>query len=212
MLHELPEVLIVLNHPLWDLPMIGKSRHMAALGGFLVEFGLYLHALELGGLRSWEENREVMEFAHGWNHLVIAGGDRHGSEPNAIINITEAQSFSEFVHQVRKERHSHVVFMPQYREPLPLRYALSVLDIMRDYPDYSAGSRRWDERVFHTDRTGEIRPLAGMWRKPPGLIQTFVRLVHMLESAPLRYLLRIALGSEEPDSRIVLGKGQEVTQ
>jgi hypothetical protein len=212
MLHHMQDVLIVLNHPLWDLPGIGKARHMQHLTTFVAEFGPYLHAFELGGLRSWEENREVLEFAQGWNQLVIAGGDRHGCEPSGVINLTEAQSFSEFVHQVRKEQRSHLLFMPQYREPLPLRLALGVLDVMRDYPDYSAGSRRWDERVFHADQTGEIRPLAEMWRKPPALIQCFVKGVHMLESAPLRHIMKLALGVNRQEPGLMREGRQEAVR
>ena len=209
MLNRLPDVLIVLNHPMWDLPGIGKARHMQTLSAFVTKFGTYLHAFELGGLRSWEENQVVMEFARGWDHLVIAGGDRHGCEPSAVMNLTEAESFSEFVYQVRKERRSHVLFMPQYREPLPLRLALSVLDVLRDYPDYSAGSRRWDERVFHPDNTGQFRPLSEMWRRPPAFIRWFVNSVHLLESAPVRHVMKFALGRPQKEPSLVLGGGQE---
>jgi hypothetical protein len=212
MLDRLPDVLIVLNHPMWDLPGIGKANHLRTLNTFVAEFGSYLHAFELGGLRSWEENRAVVEFAQGWNHLVIAGGDRHGCEPSAVVNLTEAQCFSEFVHDVRKERRSHVLFMPQYKEPLPLRLALGVLDVMRDYPDYSAGSRRWDERVFHSDKSGEVRPLAEMWRKPPALIQWFAKAAHMLESEPVRHVMKLALGTQQHEPRLAPRGSQEVAQ
>ena len=209
LLNRMPEVLIVLNHPMWDLPGIGKVRHVHSLTAFVAEFGTYLHAFELGGLRSWEENQQVVEFAHGWNQLVIAGGDRHGSEPSAVISLSEAECFSEFVHEVRKERRSNVLFMPQYKEPLALRIALSVLDILRDYPDYSAGSRRWDERVFHPNNVGEGRPLAAMWHTPPAFIDWFVKAVHLLESPPVRHGMRLLLGTPSQEPRLVLGESQE---
>src|SRR5262249_1497593 len=140
MLDALPEVLIVLNHPMWDLPRIGRARHRQALSAFVTEYGSYFHAFELGGLPPWAENHEVVEFAQGWNQLVIAGGDRHGCEPSAAMNLTDAATFPEFVQEVRKERRSHILFMPQYKDPLPMRIALSLLDVLRDYPDYRAGS------------------------------------------------------------------------
>ena len=62
----------------------------------------YLHALELNGLRNWDENREVRRLAEKWNMLLISGGDRHGVEPNANINLTNATSFTEFVHEIRR--------------------------------------------------------------------------------------------------------------
>jgi len=33
------------------------------------------------------------------NMLLISGGDRHGVEPNANINLTNAVNFTEFVHE-----------------------------------------------------------------------------------------------------------------
>jgi hypothetical protein len=208
-LHRLPEVLIVLNHPLWDLPGIGEAQHRHALNGFVTEYGSYLHAFELNGLRSWEENHDAAQFAKGWNQLVVAGGDRHGCEPSAAVNLTEAETFSEFVHQIRKERRSQVLFMPQYNEPLPLRLALSVLDVLRDYPDYTAGSQRWDDRVFHPDRQGEMRRLSEMWDMPPAFINWFVRAVHLLEAGPVRRLMRFALSLPQHEPRLLLHEYQE---
>jgi hypothetical protein len=210
MLDRLPETLLVLNHPLWDLMGIGPARHLQALSAFVAEFGQYLHAFELGGLRSWDENHEVAQLARGWNQLVIAGGDRHGCEPSAVLNLTEAQSFEEFVYQVRKERLSHVLFMPQYKEPLALRLVSGVLDVLRDYPDYSSGSRRWDERVFHPNQRGELRSLAEMWVRPPALIRGFVKGVHLVDSAPVRQILKLALGLPQREPGLLLGGGQEV--
>jgi len=212
MLNALPEVLIVLNHPMWDLPGIGKARHRQALSAFVTEYGSYLHAFELGGLRPWDENHEVVRFAQGWNQLVIAGGDRHGCEPSGVMNLTDAASFPEFVEEVRKERRSHILFMSQYQEPLPLRILHSLLDVLRDYPDYRAGSRHWDERVFHPDGTGQLRPLAEMWRKPPAFIEWFVKTVHLMESPPLRQVLKLALGNMQNDPGLILGGSQEVAQ
>ena len=209
MLESLPEALIILNHPLWDLPGIGQAHHRHALNAFVAEFGSYLHAFELNGLRTWEENHEVVQFAKGWNQLVISGGDRHGSEPSAVLNLTEAGSFSEFVHQVRKERRSQVLFMPQYNEPLPLRYALSVLDILREYPDYAPGSRRWDDRVYHPDSRGEMRRLSEMWRKPPAFIQWFVKTFYLFDAVPVQWLMRFAFSLPQQEPRLLLRESQE---
>ena len=110
-------MLVVFNHPMWDLYLIGKEKHQFLVNEFLQKNGAYLHALELNGLRNWDENRAVRRLAEKWNMLLIAGGDRHGVEPNANINLTNATSFTEFVHEVRREKKSHVLFMPQYAEP-----------------------------------------------------------------------------------------------
>ena len=101
-LHSEPNVLVVFNHPMWDLYMMGKEKHQFLVNEFLQKNGAYLHALELNGLRNWDENREVRRLAEKWNMVLISGGDRHGVEPNANINLTNAASFTEFVHEIRR--------------------------------------------------------------------------------------------------------------
>jgi hypothetical protein len=209
-LNERPEVLIVLNHPMWDLAGIGKLRHVHTLSAFMAEFGMFIHALELGGLRSWEENQAVLHFAEGWNQPVVAGGDRHGCEPSAVLNLSQAETFPEFVHEVRKERSSHLLFLPQYKEPFTLRILQTLLDVIREYPDDSLGTRHWDQRVFHPDSSGVIRPLSSLWSKPPGFIEMFFSTVRLLEIAPVRKAMQLALAKPEHQMRFVLGNGQEV--
>ena len=193
-LDELPGVLIVFNHPIWDLYRIGNERHNVLVNEFLATNGQYLHALELNGLRDWKENREVSELAGKWNQIVISGGDRHGIEPNANINLTRADSFTEFVHEVRRERQSHVLFMPQYAEPWKHRILQSTLDAIRDYPHFPEGSRRWDERVYHPDSRGAMQPLSQLWiaKRAPLYIRSLLSAVRLMGAAPLSGGLRMA--------------------
>jgi hypothetical protein len=212
MLHENRDVLLVLNHPMWDLAGNGKERHERLLRTFLCELGEYIHALELSGIRSWEENQTVLHLSEACNQLVISGGDRHGCEPNAALNLSDAESFTEFVHEVRKERRSHVLFMPQYSEPYTLRVLQTLLDVIREYPDYSSGSRHWDERVFHPDREGMIRPLSAMWQRPPAYIRHFFSVVRLLEMAPVQKAMQLALARPQPQAPFSLSDPQEVAQ
>ncbi len=69
----------------------------------------------------------------------IAGGDRHGVEPNANINLTNATTFTEFVHEVRREKKSRVLFMPQYAEPWKHRILQSTIDADPPLSRVSAG-------------------------------------------------------------------------
>ncbi|MGO9403408.1 MAG: PHP domain-containing protein [Terriglobales bacterium] len=212
-LHENPDILIVLNHPMWDLAGIGRERHECTLRAMLCEQGEYLDALELSGIRSWEENRAVLQLSEACNQLVISGGDRHGCEPNAALNLTDAESFTEFVHEVRKERCSHILFMPQYDEPYTLRVLQTLLEVIREYPDDSNGARHWDERVFHPDHAGVIRPLSALWQKPPFYIRHFFSAVRLLEMAPVRWALRSALTRpQQQQPSFALGGRQEVAQ
>ena len=193
-LDELPGVLIVFNHPLWDLYRIGKQKHRFLVNDFLAVYGQFVHAIELNGLRNWDENREVTELAAKWNQLLISGGDRHGVEPNANLNLTHATSFTAFVQEVRRERQSHVLFMPQYAEPWKHRILNSTLAAVRDYPEFPEGSQRWDERVFHPDVEGKLRPLAELWFRggAPVYLHALIAGVRLMGAAPVSSGLRLA--------------------
>ncbi len=193
-LDELPSVLIIFNHPLWDLYRVGDDRHRVLVNDFLATHGQHIHALELNGLRNWKENREVADLARKWNQLIISGGDRHGIEPNANLNLTHATSFNAFVHEVRCERQSHILFMPQYAEPWKHRILQSTLAAIGNHPAFPTGSQRWDERTFHPDPTGEIRPLSELWPEgnPPALVSIILAAVRVLGKAPVSSSLRLA--------------------
>ena len=206
-LHDLPNVLIVFNHPLWDLYKIGYDLHQQRVEEFLEQNGRCIHALELNGLRNWEENRLVKRLATRWNKLLISGGDRHGLEPNANINLTQATTFNEFVDEVRREQRSHVLFMPQYAEPWKHRIMRSTIDAIRDYPDFPEGSRRWDERVYHPDQNGVDRPLSQLWPdgNAPRYMRMLIQFVRVLGSHPVSHGLRVAW-SESHELQFALGE------
>jgi hypothetical protein len=201
-----PNVLVIFNHPLWDLYRIGQEKHDFLVNEFLQKNGAHFHALELNGLRDWQENRAVRQLAERWNMLLISGGDRHGVEPNANVNLTNATSFNEFVHEIRKERRSSVLFMPQYAEPWKHRILLSTMDAIRDYPEFPQGSRTWDERVYHPDANGVIRPLSEIWPsgRSPRVLSFALSMVRMMGKAPFSSSLRYAW-SDSSQSRFELG-------
>jgi hypothetical protein len=204
-LHEDPNVLVIFNHPLWDLYLIGKEKHQFLVNEFLQKNGNYLHALELNGLRNWDENRAVRKLAEQWNMLLISGGDRHGVEPNANLNLTNAGSFTEFVHEVRQEKKSDLLFMPQYAEPWKHRLLQSTIDAIRHYPEFPQGSRTWDERVYHPDANGVVRPLSELWpnQEPPRLMSILLGAVQLMGAAPVSGGLRMAW-SESRQLRMAL--------
>ena len=158
------DILLVLNHPLMDEKGVGKAQHAQILGRLLRCHGRSLDALEVNGLRSWKENERVIRLARQSGLPVVSGGDRHGLEPNAILNLSRATTLVEFIHEVRYEGRSHVVFMPQYRWPLKLRLLRTVVDIVRDYPKTFAGRRTWADRVFCRDgETATPIPFSSIW-------------------------------------------------
>ncbi|MGO8756582.1 MAG: PHP domain-containing protein [Terracidiphilus sp.] len=206
-LNEEPNVLVVFNHPLWDLYLIGQEKHQFLVGEFLQKNGAYLHALELNGLRNWDENRAVRRLAEKWNMLLVSGGDRHGVEPNANINLSHATSFTEFVHEVRREKRSSVLFLPQYAEPWKHRILQSTIDVIRHYPEFPQGSRTWDERVFHPDANGALRPLSELWPSgtAPRAIGAGIALVQLMGRGLVSGGLRLAW-SESNQLRLALGE------
>jgi hypothetical protein len=206
-LNDEPNVLVIFNHPMWDLYLVGRERHEFLVNQFLQKNGNYMHALELNGLRHWEENRAVRRLAEKWNMLLISGGDRHGVEPNANINLTNATSFTEFVHEIRREKKSDTLFMPQYAEPWKHRLLRSAIDAVRDYPEFPQGSRTWDERVYHPDANGIARPLCELWPDgtPPWAMTWGVALVQFMGKGLVSGGLRIAW-SESHELRLALGE------
>ncbi len=206
-LDAVPEVLVVFNHPMWDLYLVGARTHNFLVNDFIHKYGTWLHALELNGLRHWNENRAVRRLSEQWNMLLISGGDRHGLEPNANLNLTNATTFSEFVHEIRVEKKSEVLFMPQYAEPWKHRMLRSAVDVISDYPEFPQGSRRWDERVFHPDVNGAVRPLSELWPDgtAPAAMTCGLGLVRMMGSGLVSQLCRMAW-SESRELHEALGE------
>jgi hypothetical protein len=163
MLRSYPDMLLVLNHPLMDEKGIGRRQHGQVLCRLLSRHGGSFDALEVNGLRCWKENQRVIRLAQQVGLPVISGGDRHGLEPNAILNLSQATTLAEFIDQVRYRRVSHVVFMPQYQWPLKLRLVRTIVDIVRDYPKSFGGRRTWTERVFFRDAKNAVpRPFSSI--------------------------------------------------
>jgi hypothetical protein len=186
LLNAAPDVLVVLNHPLWDEKGIGQSRHVQVLRDLLRRCGHHIHALEANGFRSWRENGEVLSLAAEVNLPVVAGGDRHGLEPNAVLNLSRASTLGGFIREVRADRVSHMVFMPQYRQPRLLRILHSVVDVLRDYPQSFGGCRAWGDRVFYRDpESASVQPFSSIWSGgTPRVVKYFLSAARLLDRRP----------------------------
>jgi len=197
-LAECPDMLIVFNHPLWDEKGIGPEKHAAKAHEFLGEFGAYLHALELNGLRPWRENHAVIALAGTYKKPVISGGDRHALEPNALLNLTNASTFSQFVEEIR-HGWSDVFILRQYREPFALRIVHSMVDVLKTYELHANGWKLWSDRAFYRCDDGEVRTLTTLFgSKPPAAVAVFVAAVQFASTPQVRRLLRGAFyGAEE---------------
>jgi hypothetical protein len=190
-LHRMPEVLIVFNHPLWNFIRIAPDRFSFELRRFLSAASRWFHAFELNGMRSHEENRGVLGLAREWDQLILSGGDRHGCEPNAFLNLSNAACFSEFVEEVRNGRESTVLVMPQYGEPLGWRFYQNFTHVIADYPNHPEGRRRWDERTFHPNRNGDVVPMSQLWRVgPPEFLKSIFAAALLASRLQMQNLLR----------------------
>jgi len=195
MLNEIPGVLVILNHPLWDIEIVGRERHEALLKEFVKRHGRWIHAFEINGFRSWSENKAVIEMAEALGIPIATGGDRHGCKPNTVINLTHADTFEEFVNEIRVERRSEVVMMPEYEHPLHSRQLQSFSEILSHYPDFVDGRQKWFERVFFDTGDGNgVRNLASHgWRLGgPKWLRAAIWTLGFLGSPRMRPFFRVA--------------------
>jgi hypothetical protein len=200
LLHDLnrePSTLVVLNHPLWEMEGIGPDRHRDCLAIFLQKYGHFLHALELNGMRPREENQEVFKLAETAELPVVAGGDRHGLEPNAVLNLSEATTFAGFVDEVRYARLSQILLMPQFFEPRRLRLLEGALHALDDGPAES-GRSHWMSRVFIEGPDGSVRSLTEhMGTRLDTLVDKFRWVLAQIARREVRPAMRFAFQGEE---------------
>jgi len=109
------------------------------------------------------------------------------------------------VHEVRREKKSDVLFMPQYAEPWKHRLLQSTIDAIRHYPEFPQGSRTWDERVYHPDANGVARPLSELWPKgaAPRAANWLLGAIQLMRAAPVSGGLRM-VWSEQRQLRLAL--------
>lgn len=188
-LAAIPDVLIVLNHPFWLEEGVLETNHRLALDQILRECLEWLHAFELNGTRRWAENAATLELAEAYSRPVISGGDRHVCEPSACLNLTNAESFPEFAAEVREHR-SSILFMPHYRQPMPLRILEASCDILRPYAEYP-GRELWMDRFFYRGVDGGVQSLATLWKnREPWVLRPATGALQFLATAGIRGALR----------------------
>jgi hypothetical protein len=197
-LHADPSTLIVFNHPMWDEKSIGFGIHQTLVHVFWKQYGQFLHAMELNGLRPWQENDSVVSLAKACEVPLISGGDRHAREPNACVNLTNAATFSEFVDEIRHDRWSDILFMPHYRENFKVRIIQNMCEVLREDRSHSLGWEKWSDRIFYLCDDGQERSLNTLFAdKVPAVIDHFISLMSLVEAGWLRSALRFALPRKE---------------
>ncbi|MBK9165133.1 MAG: hypothetical protein IPM21_14715 [Acidobacteria bacterium] len=194
MLNELPGVLVILNHPLWDIELVGQERHEQLLKDFIRIHGRWVHALEINGFRNWSENKAVIELAESLGIPLATGGDRHGCQPNTVVNLTNADTFEEFADEIRVQKRSEVVLMPEYEYPLHSRQLRSFSEILKHYEEFPDGRKRWFDRVHFDIGDGEgLRQLSVHWKRGgPTWLRWAIWTLGVLGSPRLMPIFRVA--------------------
>jgi hypothetical protein len=97
--------------------------------------------------------------------------------------------------------------MPQYAEPWKYRLLQSTIDAVRHYPEFPQGSRTWDERVYHPDSNGVMRPLSELWPggSAPRSMSGVIGLVQLMGRGLVSGGLRMAW-SDAQELRLALGE------
>ena len=63
--------------------------------------------------------------------------------------------------------------------------------MIRNYPEYPLGSRRWDDRIFHPDENGgPDRPISALWKAPPAYVEQILSCVRLLENAAVERVMK----------------------
>jgi hypothetical protein len=71
-----------------------------------------------------------------------------------------------------------------------MRTIQTLLDVIREYPEYPVGTRHWDGRVFHPDHISNLdRPVSAFWDTPPSFLERIFSAIRLLENAAVRQAL-----------------------
>jgi hypothetical protein len=78
---------------------------------------------------------------------------------------------------------------------------------VRYYPEFPQGSRTWDERVYHPDANGVVRPLSELWPggAAPRVMRWTIAMVQLMGLGLVSGGLRIAW-NESDELRLALGE------
>lgn len=72
-----------------------------------------------------------------------------------------------------------------------IRTTGALLAVVRDYPEFPVGSRRWDKRIFHPHPpTGSALPLSAFWKAPLAYIEPAFTCIRLLDDVAVQLALR----------------------
>jgi hypothetical protein len=121
--------LVILNHPLVAWTPGAQTIPATEL---LSRYGWAIHALEINGMRTREENDRVLELARQWRKPVVGGGDSHLLVASSILSMSRAATFKDFIAEV-KDGYAVPFVTPEYFAPLKWKLTLRVLFFISRY-------------------------------------------------------------------------------
>ena len=189
---------------MWDQTGQGAKPHAQCAHDFIRRYRNPIHALEINGMRSVAENQRVTKLAEAFQLPLISGGDRHGREPNAMLNVTNASTFAEFADEIIRDGYSRIVIMPQYREPHLLRVTQTLGDVLDDYSDHSLGWVQWSERFFRKQMDGSVKNFAQLFesRSKPIALRYLLKGIRIIANKKLRPAFRLAFAKSPEELQI----------
>ncbi|NJM52569.1 MAG: hypothetical protein HC846_03700 [Blastocatellia bacterium] len=130
---------------------------------------------------------------------LCSGGDRHGCKPNTVLNLTNAKTFAEFADEVRNDKRTEVVLMPEYSAPLHSRQLQSFSEILTNYEHFPAERQRWFDRIFFDGDGKGLRPLSAYgWRLGgPKWLRASIKVLAFLGKPELRPFYKLVRKRED---------------
>jgi hypothetical protein len=121
--------LVILNHPLvaW-----APGAESVPVTNLLSRYAWAIHALEINGMRSREENDRVLELAHKWRKPLVGGGDSHLLVAGSVLSLSHAATFKDFIAEV-KDGYAVPFVTPEYFAPVKWKLFLRVLFFISRY-------------------------------------------------------------------------------
>jgi hypothetical protein len=111
-----------------------------------------------------------------------------------LLNLARAESWGEFVSQVREGGQSDVLVLPSYEVPLALRQIEVAAEALRHYPKESHGRRVFTNRTFFDLPGYSWHPLSFYWEDGvPLWLRTVLGAVVFMGSETFHPVLRHTL-------------------
>ncbi len=108
-----------------------------------------------------------------------------------------AKTFAEFAEEIRVDKRSEIVLMPEYKQPLHSRQLQSFAEILKHYPEFPEGRQKWFDRVYYDIGDGDgTRKLSVYWINGKGSrvwLQMAIRTLAVFGSSRMRPAFRLTM-------------------